>query len=574
MRCSLASSVNGPMNSANRGYRTRRDHFTSQRVLLESFATGWNPLRRRFGEQVTVLMTAVGSVLLIACINVAVLLLARSAVRRKELAIRLSIGGGRLRLVRQLLIESLIIAVLGATLGLVVAHWSARLLLAYTPELAGLDTALDLRVLGFTMATAVASAIVFGLVPALRSTTPDVSPWLKEARIGASRTRSHFALNKLLIASQIALSLVLLVGAGLFVRTLRNLSSVDTGFDRESVVVFNLSRAVELSRLEQLFSRIEVFPGIQSATTWDTGMLSPGITMVGPVQVDGGVARQGEDLWSFATAVGPRFFETVGVSLVSGREFQPADSGRRVAVINETMARFFFGNENPIGRYYNASVDPKWRTEIIGVAEDTKYVTLTGAPPRVTYTPLSSNGEKARSSKFAVRASASLAAVSNAIITAVKEIDGRLQVINIHTLEDSVQGKLVQQRFVAHCAGLFSALALLLACIGLHGTLSNAVTQRTNEIGIRMALGARTANVVGMLMRETGWILGMGLLCGLLGAFVATRAISSLLYGLTPTDPSTFTGAALLLIAAALAAAYLPSRRASRVDPVIALRHD
>jgi len=476
--------------------------------------------------------------------------------------------------VPQLLIESLTIAGMSAVPGLIVARWGARLLVAYTPELAGLDVGLDFRILLFTMTIAVTSAVVFGLVPSLRSTQPDLNPSLKDAYVSFGRTRSRFALNKLLIGSQIALSLVLLVGAGLFVRTFQNLMNIDTGFDRENVVVFDLDRSVDLGRLGQLFTRLEGLPGIQSATTWDTGMLGQGVTMVGPVRVDGHVPRPGEDLWSFATSVGPRFFETVGISLLAGRDFRPEDAGRRVAVINETMARFFFGNQDPIGRSYNASRDPKFRTEIIGVAEDTKYASLTGEPPRVTYTPLSLNPANARSSKFAVRISSSPAAVANAVTSAVKELDSSLQVTRVQTLQETVLGKLVQPRFIAHLASLFSVLALFLACVGLYGTLSNAVMHRTNEIGIRMALGARAIDVLTMLMQETGWILAGGLLAGLAGAALAGQAISSLLFGLTPTDPSTFAAAVLLLIVAAAIAAYVPARRASRVDPVIALRHD
>jgi predicted permease len=350
--------------------------------------------------------------------------------------------------------------------------------------------------------------------------------------------------------------------------------NIDTGFDRENVVVFDLNRSVDLGRLEQLFKRLEGLPGIQSATTWDTGMLGQGITMVGPVRVDGHVPRPGEDLWAFATSVGPRFFETVGVSLLAGRDFRPEDAGRRVAVINETMAKFFFGSQNPIGRSYNSSGDPKRDTEIIGIAEDTKYASLTGVPPRVTYLPLSLNARNGRSAKFAVRISSSPAAVANAVTTAVKELDPGLQVMSVHTLQETVLGKLIQPRFIAHLASLFSVLALFLACVGLYGTLSNAVMQRTNEIGIRMALGARAVDVLTMLMRETGWILAGGLLAGFMGSALAGQAISGLLFGLAPTDPSTFAAAALLLIAAAAVAAYVPARRASRVDPVIALRHD
>jgi predicted permease len=554
--------------------QNQRDQFGGQQLRLESFATGSADLRLQFKEQFSVLMAAVGSVLVIACINVAVLLLARGGARRKEFAIRLSIGGGRFRLVRQLLIESLTLAFLAAILGVGIAHWGAKLLLVYTPELAALDIGPDPRVLAFTLMTAVASALLFGLIPAFRSTRPDVAPALKEVRIAASRATSRFSLDKLLIASQIALSLVLLVGAGLFVRTLWNQNNVDTGFDRETVLVFNMSRAVELSRLEQLFRRVEGFPGVESATTWDTGLLGQGIMLVGPVQVDGFVAQPGEDLWMFATHVSSRFFETAGVSIIAGRNFQPQDSGRRVAVINQTMAKYFFGDESPIGKHYNVTLDPEKKTEIIGVSEDTKYESLTTVAPRITYFPFPMNGEQARSSKFAIRISSPPSSLSNAVVSAVKELDGQLQVTGIHTLEDSVQQQLARQRFVAHLAGFFSVLALLLACVGLYGTLSNAVTRRTNEIGIRLALGARAETVIRMLMRETGRVVAAGLLTGLAGAFVATRAVSSMLFGLSPTDPSTFVFAGILLVAAAATASYIPARRASRVDPVVALRHD
>jgi predicted permease len=557
----------------------QRDAFVGQRLLLETGATGTTALRNQYRQGLLVLMVAVGSVLLIACANIAALSLARGAARQKELALRLAIGSGRFRLVRQLLTESMMVAVFGGMVGLAVAYGGVRLLFTYAPALAVLNTNLNLRVLGFTLATSLISAVVVGLIPALRSTKLELNPTLKNGYGNWAGTRSRLALNNLVVVSQIAIAMVLVVGAGLFVRTLFNLRNLDTGFEKNGIVVLNLDRSLEWNRLSELFARIETIPAVQSVTCWDSGLLTGGFSQVGPIVVGGPSAQAGhglDDQYSLATIVGPRFFQTMGISVIAGRDFLSEDANRRVAVISETMAKYFFGGANPIGKSFRPDPNPRApETEIIGVAEDVKYASLREEPQRIIYYPLSSGiWFNPRITKLAIRTSADISAVSGPVRGVIQDFDRQLQITSVLRMDEILDSKLVQEQFMARMAGFFSLLALFLACVGLYGTLSHAVAQRTKEMGVRIAVGAGIPNVIGLVMFETSRIVGIGVLIGLGAALAATRAVSGLLFGLTPTDPWTLAGAALLLLMAAAVAAYLPARRAGRVDPLVALRHE
>jgi predicted permease len=568
-------------------------HFES-RIRLEAGSAGWTDMRQKFQRPLLILMITVALTLLIACVNIANLLLARAASRRKEIAVRMALGAGRFRLVRQLLTESVLLAMLGGAAGFLFARVCARALVVYLPQQTRgvLDVTPDARVLTFTLAVSVLTGLLFGLAPAWKATRLEMTSSLKD-QAGASAGRSRMALNKLLVVMQVALSLFLLVGAGLFVRSLRNLRTLDAGINYENIVQFSIDSgggydaAQRASLQKQMLARLEALPGARSATFSSGGLLSGDLMAFGVI-VPGYTPRPDEDLTCHTMTVGPRFFETMKMPLLAGRDFgppdeRPASSGNNPgfkgfepsqnvadapplpAVINQAMARYFFGEQNPIGKRFNLR-----RTgqpfEIIGVVKDAKYMNLRETMPRAYYT-YGSFG-----STLHLRTDGDPAGYAAMIQRLAREIDPQLQVVRLRMMKDVVDDSLTQERFIAQISGAFSLFALLLASVGLYGVMSYAVTRRTNEIGVRMALGARGADVVRMVMRETMLLVAIGMAIGLGAALATTRLISSLLFELTPNDPATIAAAALLMIAVAALAGYLPARRASRVDPMAALR--
>jgi predicted permease len=588
---------------------TQRRNYFDRWIRLDPGATGFSYMRRVITQPLLVLMTIVGLTLLIACANVANLLLARAAARRKEIAVRLALGAGRLRLVRQLLTESLLLAALSGALGLVFARWGANLLLTFLPRQApaAFDVTLDTQVLMFTLTVSLLTGALFGLAPALSATRFDLSSSLKNA-IGASAGRSRLSPLKTLVVIQVALSLFLLIGAGLFVRSLQNLKNLDAGFDRENVALFELdtgkgytpTRRADLQK--QLLERLESLPGARSASLSHLGLLS-GSRATSDIEVEGYAARQDEDMNCHQLWVGPKYFATMGIPLLHGRDFdkrelqplaaaptdQPApaqlpqsqlsasSSGVLAAVVNQKMARYFFGERNPIGRRFRFRGGPlkDVPVEIIGVSKDAKYHDLREQTPRAFYLsffqwPRGTSSE----SQMLLRAFGDPSNIAAAIQRVVREMDPKIQVLNLQTMDDAVDESLSTERFVAQLGGFFSLCALLLACIGLYGVMSYSAARRAQEIGIRMALGARSKDVVRMVMRETMLMVGAGMVIGLGAALAVTRLVASLLFGLTPTDPLTIAMAAALLLIVAALAGYLPARRASRVDPLVALRYE
>jgi putative ABC transport system permease protein len=562
--------------------------FYGNGVRLETGSGGYT-LSNQFRQPLLILMTTVALVLLIACVNVANLLLSRAATRRKEIAVRLAVGAGRFRLIRQLLTESLLLAMIGGVAGLFFARFCARALLAYLPEQTrgALDVAPDARVLGFTLAISVLTGLLFGLAPALQATRVDLTASLKD-QTGASASRSRLALNKLLVVTQVALSLFLLIGAGLFVRSLRNLRSLDTGFDHENILQFsidpgggyNLAQRANLNK--QMLSRLEALPGARTATLSNTGLLSPYGTRIGAT-IPGDARREEENPICWVLKVGPRFFETMKMPILAGREFGPQDErpappGNQSAanapplhaVINQKMARYFFGDENPVGKRFITSGQ---EIEIIGVAKGAKYTSLREPAPHTFYLYYFEQPTQSDMTLH-LRTGGDSIDYAATIQRLVRDIDPQLQVVGLRTMTDLVDESLMQERFIAQTASAFGLFALLLACVGLYGVMAYAVARRTNEIGIRMALGALPANVVRMVMREVMLLLTLGIAVGLAAAMATTRLIGALLFGLSPTDPLTIALATLLMIIVAALAGYLPARRASRIDPMIALRYE
>jgi predicted permease len=559
----------------------RRNHF-ERHVRLESGGAGYTRLRQQFRQPLFILMAAVGLTLLIACVNVANLLLARAAARRKEIAVRLALGAGRFRLLRQLLTESVLLSLLGGAAGLLFARACLRGLITYLPQQTqtALDAPLDARVLAFTLAVSVITGLLFGLAPAWQSTRLNLTASLKD-QTGASASRSRLALNKTLVVTQVALSLFLLIGAGLFVRSLRNLRTLDVGFDYENIMQFsidpgggyNAQRRGDLDK--EMLARLEALPGALSASLLSGGGVSFNVS------VPGYTPAPDENMSCDEMAVGPRFFETMKMPILAGRDFGPQDERPPAqpdirpgapplyAVINHAMARYFFGNENPIGRRFITRRD--WQVEVIGVTKDAKYMNLREPPPRTYYLYYFQQPQR-EGMTFLLRSGGGTADYAATLGRLARELSPQAQVVGLRMMTDVVNESLTQERFIAQLGSAFSLFALLLTCVGLYGVMSYTMTRRTNEVGVRMALGARGADVVRMVMKETMLLVAIGMAVGLGAALATTRLISTLLFGLSPKDPVTISAAILLMTVVAAFAGYLPARRASRVDPMTALR--
>jgi predicted permease len=571
----------------------RRNHF-ERHIRLEAGGVGYTRLRQQFRQPLFILMAAVGLTLLIVCVNVANLLLARAATRRKEIAVRLALGAGRFRLVRQLLTESLLLSLLGGAAGSLFARACLRGLITYLPQQArtGLDMPLDSRVLAFTLVVSVLTGLLFGLAPAWQATRLNLTASMKD-QTGASASRSGLALNKTLVVTQVALSLFLLIGAGLIARSLFNLRTLDAGLDYENIVQFSVDpgggyNAQQRSDLyKQTLARLEALPGAQSSTLLYFSLLSGGGVSFN-VSVPGYTPAPDENMSCNEMAVGTRFFETMRMPILAGRDFGPQDERQPAppssqpgappsmagasplyAVINQAMARHFFGDENPIGRRFITRRD--WPIEIIGVTKDAKYMNLREQPPRTYYLyyfQLPQRGDMT----FQLRARGGTADYAATLGRLARELSPQAQVVGLRMMTDVVNESLTQERFIGQLGSAFSLFALLLASVGLYGVMSYAVTRRTKEIGVRMALGARGAGVVWMVMKEAMLLVAIGMVIGLVAALATTRLISTLLFGLEPNDPATIAAAALLMIVVAAFAGYLPARRAARVDPMTALR--
>lgn len=551
-------------------------------IELTSAGQGLSQLRRKFSLSVQILMVVVGVVLLIACANVANLLLARAASRQKEFAVRLALGAGRTRLIRQLLTESVLLATLGGIAGIVLAWWGSRLLLLMasdSSESLPLDVTPNSRILGFTLLASMLSAVIFGTAPALRAARTQLNASLKSGK-GAVQATSQSPLGKVLVVTQVALSLLLLVGAGLFVRTLINLQNVPTGFNQQNVLLFKMDPATTGYKgaqfaplLREVEEKVKSVVGVQavsfSYTIFNQGQWTSKVF----TQDQTSVEEQGRAIRQ--NVVGQDYFTAMGIPILLGRGFGPQDTDKspKVALISETMAQRYFPDSSPLGKRFGTG-NPKSndQIEIIGVVKDARYGSLTEElQPMVYY----SHAQRPQPlSNFVVRFSGAPESIIPQVRQAIQEVNQKLPVDEIVSLPKHIERSLVQQKLIAQLASFFGLLALLLACIGLYGVLSYAVARRTNEIGIRMALGAQSSDVLWLILREALVLVLTGIVIGLLFSFVATQMASSLLFELKPNDPLTITLATLLLIIVATVAGCLPARRATKVDPLVALRHE
>ena len=552
--------------------------------VLDDGSRGHTSLLRDLRFPLQMLMATVGLILLIACANVANLLLARAGTRHKEIAVRLAIGAGRMRLIRQLLTESLLLSALGGVAGLALAAATSGLVVSYTPpnnfSTLTLDNRLDLRVLGFTLALSLLTGILFGLAPALSASRPDLIPALKDETMSVGKRSRRLNLRHLLVVIQVALSVMVIVGAGLCVRSLQKLRAIETGFDTAKVLV--MSADVSLSGYNkerglrfytELLERIKLLRGVEAASVGAQIPLSGGASS--PINVDGYVPKPGEDMSSDFNIIGPDYFRTMKIPLLHGREFGQSDTttAPRVVIINETAARRFWPNQSPIGLSLTLGFAPDQEVrEIVGVVKDSKYRRLNEEVRPAIYVPLAQDYRA--NMALHVRTAGEPGAMLAAVQREVRALDANLPLYDIKTLEEKKNGSLYTSRLAAMLLTVFGLLALLLAAIGLYGVMAYAVNRRRREIGIRMALGAQSRDVLHQIIAEGMTIVMIGLLLGLGGALAATRLVKNFLYGVTATDPMTFAGAALLLVAVALLANYLPARQASRTDPLIALRCD
>ena len=551
-------------------------------VTLAPGGRGLSGLRSFYSQALRMLMVIVALVLMIACANVGNLLLSRAAARQAEISLRQALGASRWRLVRQLLTESLLLAVIGGLAGILLAQWGVSLLVSRLAATSPLDVKPDSTVLLFTFGISVLSGILFGLAPAIRATKTDLTTALKEKSTRGRKGR--FNLGSALVVAQVAVSLVLLVGAGLFARSLIKLQQEDLGFNNENVLLATVDTRLagyqpnDLSEVyRQLYDRLSALPNVRSVTIATYSPMS-GTSRSSGVTVRGYTPNPGEDMNVADMLVGPKFAETLGVPLLMGREIglQDTPASTKVAVINRSFAQAFYGGQNPIGRRmtFQANSD-KDDFEIVGVIGDAKYDSPREQPERSVYRPiLQVQDGGAFSNVFELRTAGDPLNLSGEVRAAIQQFNDKLPILNFTTLKAQTDDALKQERLVAQMVSFFGLLGLLLSCVGLYGIMAHSVIRRTNEIGIRMALGAERRNIIWMVLKESLMLVCVGLAIGLPASWAAGRLISSQLFGLSPGDPPTMLLAVVLLSLVGALAGYLPARKASRVDPLIALRYE
>jgi predicted permease len=536
---------------------------------------------RVLGPVLIILMSVVGVVLLIACANVANLLLVRAAGRQREIAIRLSLGAGRWRLVRQLLTESILLALMGGVLAVVMALWTSDLLLLFVPVTefpVNMDLGIDVGVLLFTLLVSLLTGLLFGLVPALQASRPDLVRSLKQESTTSTTGRGKGRLRNVLVVSQVSLSLVLLIAAGLFLRSIQKAQVMDPGFNAEKVLLASVDlfpNGYEPEQGRQLFEQIReeigALPGVESVSFARRTPLGLGGSSSTSFTVEGYEPAEGERPYAYYNMVGPDYFRTMEIPMVHGREFTPQDryGAQTALIVNESLARRYWPGEDPIGKRIAFGGD---FFPIVGVARDSKYHQLDDAGLPFVYFPVLQFFRP--DTTIHVRTTGDPASYAGAVRHTIAVLDPTLPVFGINSLENAISAASIQQRIAGSLLGVFGFLALVLAAIGLYGVLSYAAGQRTHEIGIRMALGARQRDALNLVLGQGMLLAVVGLVCGIVISLIVTRLLSSVLYGVSATDPFIFSGVVLLLGLVALGACYIPARRAARVDPLVALRYE
>ena len=576
----LEADITAMGSEPSPGFRQR---FLEKKLLLQPASSGVPTFREEAGVPLWLLMAMVGLVLLIACANVANLMMARALGRRKEVAVRLAMGARRWDVVRQLLVESLLVSLLGAIAGIGLAAWTASLLVHNLPGDEGVNAItsdLDLRALAFAFALSLISVIIFGLLPAIRSTRPKIRPTLANQGTQLTGSLGHIRARRAFVIAQMALSLLLITGAGLFVRSLVNLRQMDPGFRTQGLVLFTIDASrngYSQSRIRQLYAtvreRIAAVPGVSAAALGDMIPLN-GDHNQSNIGVTGTQAKQGEVASAYGEYVSPGFFATMGMALAGGRDFDGRDGADtpRVAIVNETFVRQFFPGDRGLGRKF-AWGGGTPNIEIVGVVKDAKYDDLHNEGVRQVYFPFQQSGSLADMTVH-VRTEAAPSLVMPALRAEMAQIDPNLALRDLTTMQDQLSRSLFGERILASLSAAFGAMATILACVGLYGVTAFSVARRSREIGIRMALGANRRRILNMVLKEVGWMCLIGVGLGLPAAGAIALLIQSQLYGLTATDPLTLAGSAALLVLVSFAAAYLPARRAASVEPNEVLRYE
>jgi putative ABC transport system permease protein len=560
-----------------------REQFMKGQLLVESAATGYSFIRNDFSTALIVLMCMVGLVLLIACANVANLLIARGFARQKEIAVRLSLGASRGRLVKQLLVESLVLSFIGGAAGVGLAVVLTRTLIALVPQ-QGQPLLItghpDLRILIFAFFLTLATGVVFGLLPALRASRPD--PWatLKDTMGSIAGTGGSLFLRKGLVTAQVALSFLLLFGAGLFVRSLQNLRTTDTGVALDNLVMFQISpalsgydeaRAVQFER--DLLDRLRTSPGVTSAAMAAVPILA-GDEWDNSMSVEGHTAADGEDMQAFMNALSPGYFETMKIPILEGRDFRVSDVARewKVAIVNRRFAEHFFKGKSAVGKRIGNGGGPnaKLNIEIIGVVADSLYEGPREGVRRQVFVP----NYGRNSAVFYVRTTSASSAAYGVIRDQVKQLDASMPLYSLQTVEAQLDETLLSDRLIALLSAGFGLLATILASVGLYGVMAFVVARRKKELGIRLALGAQPAFVIWLVMREVLLLLVIGLAVGIPSAMALGRFVSSQLYGIQANDPWMAGWTMMLLTIVSAAAGLIPAHRASRIDPILALRYE
>ena len=562
-------------DSLDRAYRLR------EHVTLQPIPRGVSPLREQFKDPLRVLMASVGLVLLIACGNLAGLLLARSSARSHEVAVRISLGARRGRLVRQVLTESLTIALLGGALGVVIARWGTAMLLRVASSGSRpvpLDVSNDVRVIAFALLVSVGTGLLVGAFPAMRVSRYGLYDAFRGAgRVMGGRSSHRLPLGRALVMSQIALSLVLVVTAGVFVRTLRNLLVIDPGYEREHVVVARIdirAAGYDSAGLPALYDRLlgaaGAIPGVRSASL-SLNALAGGGTRTSRFVVPGRTLPPGESSTAQENYVTPDYFSTIGMTIVTGRGFTRADnvSAPKVAIISESMARHFFGTDRVVGSRFGYETPPE--LEVVGVVKDARVNALREAAPRLVFRPLA-QGPREYVTSLEVRVAGPSEPMTAALRSAIRQVDPMLPLRDVTPLSDLLERGLTSERLVARLAGSFGVLALLLAAIGLYGVMGYSVSRRTNEMGVRLALGASPGGVRMLVLRESLITSAAGVVLGLALLLPVQGITGRLVYGVSPRDPATVVIGTALLLAVTAIAAFVPAWRASRIDPVDAIR--
>ena len=562
------------------------DRFLNKKIKLEDGSRGRQVIQNDTRTPLLMLMGMVGLVLLITCANVASLLIARGAGRQKEIALRQALGAGRWPLVRQLLVESLVLSFVGGVLGLLIAMWTISGLLQWIPEDEGfgkLSTGIDASILAFNFGLALLTGIFFGLAPALKSTRMNLVSSLKEQGTNASAGSSHARLRKGLVVAEIALTLILLVAAGLFARSLYNLRNLDLGVRTERVIAFSVApqlNGYSPDRTKTFFRQLEeslmTLPGIEAASAAEIPLFTDS-TMGSNLTVEGYTPSEGEDTNVSRNIIGSNYFTTLGIPLIAGREFNSQDTAqsRKVAIISQSLARKYFGDRQPIGRRieFGRVTGHQPEIEIVGVVKDSKHATVRDEIRHFVYTPYTQNPQTGQIT-FYVRTTQSPETAAVSLRNQVMRLDAALPIFGMRTLREQINQSLFGDRSMALLSSAFGFLAALLAAVGIYGVMAYSVTQRTREIGVRMALGAQSRNVLQLIIGQGMKLAGIGIAIGLIISFVLMRVMKSVLFNVGTADPLTFAVVALALTMVALLACWIPAQRATRVDPMIALRQD